>query len=156
MMLPTPRKTSPEVHFNVADSSTFMADFDRAMILLAKHMAARSAPHGDPKLLYDMLADAVVWSDEWPELGSNDNLELANAVGWLRLVVRHRTCVMLGQGSEYEPFWRRAQELFPTWVGFRPERCVQTDAVARCFDEGGQSVRRLINQCPEESPTNEC
>ena len=72
------------------------------------------APDAYPS--YDMMSHALVWTDEIPEEEDPEKW-------WaIRKVLRHRTCLMLSETSEYEAWWLKGLELFPEWVGFAPER----------------------------------
>lgn len=73
----------------------------------------------DPKarLNYDLMSDALIWSDERPT-----NLSVREL--WcLRPVFRYRTGLILGlELAEFRPEWDAAKRLFPGWIGFRAER----------------------------------
>lgn len=79
--------------------------------------ACRAMCTVDPNatFFYDMMADGAWWSDETPKE--------FEAVSALRMVVRHRTCVICGIESPFGEAWDIAKKLFPEWVGFREERC---------------------------------
>ena len=69
---------------------------------------------------YDMLSDALIWSDEFPKPGV-----LAQVPGWdvIRFVLHFRTTLILGEPyEEYREYWDEALRLFPEWPGFAPER----------------------------------
>ena len=69
------------------------------------------------QLNYDMMADAIWWSDERP------NFNHAKDHWCLRPVFRYRTTLILGPSEpQWLPFWERALELFPDWPGFHRSR----------------------------------
>jgi hypothetical protein len=81
---------------------------------------------------YDVLSDAIVWPDEFP----NDvPAERFDACTCIRYVWRSRTCRLIGLAPEYEEWWRRAFELFPEWVGFLPERNAASAELAEMFHQ---------------------
>jgi len=69
------------------------------------------------ELRYDMMSDALWWSDERPAF--ND----AKDHWCLRPVLRYRTSVIVrSPEAEGLRFWDRARELFPEWPGFHEFR----------------------------------
>lgn len=79
--------------------------------------ACRAMCTVDPNatLFFDLMADGAWWSDETPKE--------FDAISALRMVVRHRTCMICGIESPFGAAWEVAKELFPDWVGFREDRC---------------------------------
>lgn len=88
----------------------------------------------DATISYDVLSDALVWSDESPELRV-----LRKINGWqvMRFVFHYRTQMILGLPEERNPdvdghamrilvesryAWNEARRLFPDWPGFHEER----------------------------------
>ncbi|EMI45182.1 hypothetical protein [Rhodopirellula sp. SWK7] len=69
------------------------------------------------KLNYDMMADALWWSDERPDFADAED-------HWcLRPLFRYRTTLILdAPESQWLPFWDRSLELFPDWPGFHHSR----------------------------------
>jgi hypothetical protein len=67
---------------------------------------------------YDLMSDALVWSDE--RLRNRKAREL-----WcMRAVFRYRTGLILGvELEEFREAWNLAKTAFPNWIGFTPERC---------------------------------
>jgi hypothetical protein len=75
----------------------------------------------DPKarVSYELMSGSLVWSDELPPV---EGLE-PEEVWSLRPVWRYRSSVILGSPEEkHRSQWEQAQQLFPLWPGFRPER----------------------------------
>lgn len=70
-----------------------------------------------PKMEYHVFADAVFWADEFP---ADLPTELENA---FRLVLNHRTSLLVGEIGRFDEVWAVAQVYFPSWVGFAKERC---------------------------------
>jgi hypothetical protein len=68
---------------------------------------------------YELMSDGLVWSDElppWSELETGES-------HCLRAVWRFRTSLIEEKPDErYRANWEKAQELFPQWPGFLPER----------------------------------
>ena len=96
------------------------------------------------ELNYDMMADALWWSDERP------NLPDAKDHWCLRPVFRFRTTLILGTPeTQYQPFWDRALVLFPEWPGFHHTRTApNTDLVAfhkRKHDKAMASFDELLD-----------
>ena len=74
------------------------------------------------RFFYDLCADALVWSDEVPPIGSPD-CDTFNAPD-LRGVWRYRTTLILGRPEEKRRLAREeARKHFPNWPGFDPKRC---------------------------------
>jgi len=83
------------------------------------------------EMRYDVTADAIFWTDEYP----------ANLAGraWdfqcVKILLRYRTSVLTGQPDEtFGPYWDRARQLFPNWAGFEPKRFVPTDEMIEFYD----------------------
>lgn len=87
----------------------------RSLKAAAQVFQEQDTPSPDAHPFYDMLSDAILWSDELPE-------ELPEGWTVVRCVFRHRTCLLLGIEPEYEEWWQLARKLFPAWAGFAEER----------------------------------
>ena len=85
---------------------------------------APSPPDAAAKLEYHLFADAVFWSDEFPRPIPT---ELEDA---FRMVINHRTSLLLGERGRFPEAWNIAQECYPDWPGFLPERCSANPEVA--------------------------
>ncbi len=68
---------------------------------------------------YELMSGGLVWSDELP---SWDQLETGES-HCLRAVWRFRSSLIMGTPEEkHRASWERAQEVFPDWPGFLPQR----------------------------------
>lgn len=111
-------------------------------MLLQAAPECRALSRLDPNatLFYDMMADGAWWSDETPKE--------FEAVSALRMVVRHRTCVICGIDSPFGEEWEIAKELFPEWVGFREERCQPpaeiVEQVRAMLTKGKREVEKMF------------
>ena len=72
--------------------------------------------------MYDMMSDALVWSDELESLRERDTPEGADWTCIRRVWHYRTTLIMQSPSAEHAAFWNRAVELFPEWIGFLPER----------------------------------
>ena len=70
------------------------------------------------KLYYELMSDALVWSDELLRTGR------AREHWCLRPVFRYRTGLILGiELTEFREPWLLAKSIFPNWIGFVSNRC---------------------------------
>ncbi len=77
----------------------------------------KPAPHAS--VFYELMSDALVWSDEIPDLDTGDVRDFH----CLRFVFRYRTTLMLGApDGRFQSVWEEALKLFPDWPGFDPRR----------------------------------
>ena len=109
--------------------------------LIAESMNAMKWQH-DAVVSYDLLSDALHWSDEIPPLGSHRPKDY-----WcLRCLLRYRTTLILGQPDrEFEEYWIVGKEAFPEWAGFYPSRCEPDQELAALYrqreSEGMESLK---------------
>ena len=76
----------------------------------------RSDP--DATLHYDVMSDALVWSDELLRT------RRAREIWCMRPIFRYRTGLLLGlELLEFSESWTLARSIFPRWIGFAQERC---------------------------------
>ncbi len=94
----------------------------------------------DAMLSYDVMSDALFWSDEIPFA---DGITLRVRDLWcLRPVLRYRTSLIICTPEErFYEHWKRATEMFPLWPGFRPCRCAYST-----YLESEYMSRRLRNR----------
>jgi hypothetical protein len=90
---------------------------------------------------YDVLAGALVWSDEYP---GDFGRRLAE-FDCVKLLLRYRTTLLLGKADDaLRPYWDYARERFPNWAGFSPARLAMTEELATLYERGRKwSVGRL-------------
>jgi hypothetical protein len=83
-------------------------------------LMGRLARSPDAAFLYDKLSGGILWQDEFPDLRA-----LRTMRNWsvIRFLFRFRTTLILGEpDDELRPCWEKAQQLFPSWPGFDPQR----------------------------------
>lgn len=86
----------------------------------------------DATISFDLLADALQWSDEVPDFGGRRPRDF-----WcLRPVLRYRTTLILGAPEEdLADYWREAQRRIPEWPGFHPSRCREDASLADLYHQ---------------------
>ena len=93
---------------------------------LVRIASVMDALRGDSsaKLGYDVLADALVWTDEYPDFANPAYAHIPlKDFECMRLVLGYRTSIILGSpDAGCERYWIEAARLFPSWCGFRIER----------------------------------
>ncbi|QDU45269.1 hypothetical protein Mal52_37610 [Symmachiella dynata] len=84
----------------------------------------------DAEISYDLLSDALWWTDERPPLTNFRPRDF-----WcLRFVFRYRTSVILNDIDEdYEDYWNEALIRFPNWAGFHESRCSPNRELAEIY-----------------------
>ena len=95
----------------------------------------RTRASSGAEISYDVFADALVWSDEYPDRyrGRRKRFDC------VKLLLRYRTTLILGDPDPFfEPFWDEARELFPLWAGF--------DAARQCEDEQLRSIHEQYHR----------
>jgi hypothetical protein len=92
---------------------------------LHKHQNKSVSVVAEPaaNLEYHLFADAMYWTDELKGLPG----ELDDA---FRMVLNHRTSLVLGEVGRFPLVWQAAKECFPHWVGFHSERCAANAEIA--------------------------
>jgi hypothetical protein len=111
----------------------------------AEHLNAICSPAWWPKVFYEIMSGALIWSDE-------TNSKTPVEVIWaLRFVVAYRTSLMLNKPrEELKPMWDHALSLFPKWVGFRPERRRATPKLLQVYRSGDVGLRKCLRDMERE------
>lgn len=110
------------------------------------HIAAEmDAVHESPnaEIGYDVLADAIVWSDEYP----SDPARPMYDFQCIKILLRYRTSLLLGEPDEaFKMYWGHARELFPHWAGFAPSRLVPSDELKAFYEHRKKGDMRHLKQ----------
>lgn len=95
----------------------------------------------DAVIGYNVLADALFWSDEYP----HDITGRIEQFDCVKLLLRYRTTLLLGSPDDlFRPYWERARELFPNWAGFSPARLIPSEELRSVYEhEEKRATRRL-------------
>ncbi|MBN1910367.1 MAG: hypothetical protein JW818_11550 [Pirellulales bacterium] len=90
---------------------------------------ARFSP--EAKIDYNLFADALVWSDEYPS-----DIEGQRAdYDCVKLLLRYRTTLLLGNpDNTFKPYWEAGKRLFPNWAGFHVSRVTPTEELRQQFE----------------------
>ena len=102
-------------------------------------------PGSGATVFYELMSDALVWSDEIPDLETGD----VRAFHCLRFVFRYRTTLMLGEpDGRFAGVWEEAAKLFPDWPGFDVSRqAVELRPVYERFREQAKAdIRELFDK----------
>ncbi len=97
---------------------------------------------------YDLLSDALIWSDEFPEFRI-----LRTIPHWhvIRLVFNYRSSIILGApATDWQAYWDLAFELFPNWPGFEPIR--RSPALREPLEEMQAGSMKEIEEGLESGP----
>ena len=85
---------------------------------------ARLEKSESAKVRYELLSGSLIWSDELPSDSGPDK-------DCLRYVLKYRTGLIIGEPeSAFATVWQEAVRLFPTWIGFLPERTTYSHELA--------------------------
>lgn len=97
----------------------------------------------DATVGYNVLSDALVWSDEYPR----------NLAGRLvkfdcvKLLLRYRMSLLLGKPDDFfRPYWDHARERFPNWAGFCSIRLIATDELKAKYEHDRKSAMRRVER----------
>jgi hypothetical protein len=107
--------------------------------------AEMDAVHESPnaEIGCDVLADAIVWSDEYPSDPASPMYDFQ----CIKILLRYRTSVLLGQPDEtFRVYWDRARELFPHWAGFASSRLVSSDELKAFYEHCKKRDMRHLKQ----------
>lgn len=105
----------------------------------AEHLNIICSPAWWPKVFYEIMSGAVIWSDE-------TNSKTPVEVIWaLRSIMAFRTSLMLNKPrEELKPMWDLGLSLFPKWVGFRPERRQASPKLLQIYRRGDIGVKKCL------------
>ncbi|MFO0812474.1 MAG: hypothetical protein U0796_04615 [Gemmatales bacterium] len=122
-------------HFDPVQTLTAYAD----------QLNAICSPGWWPKVSYEIMSGALIWSDE-------THSELPVEVIWaLRCIVAYRTSLMLNKPrEELKPMWDLALSLFPKWVGFQPERRQPSAKLMQVYRRGNVSLKKCLRDMVRE------
>ncbi|SFI34427.1 hypothetical protein SAMN05421753_10840 [Planctomicrobium piriforme] len=111
----------------------------------AKHLDGIRFAAQQPKISYEWLSGALVWSDEIMPATPN------KAIVALRPVWAYRTSLILNEPRpSLLPYWERALQLFPNWVGFRPERRLPSPKLLQIYHRGNDDMNRTLDTLLDE------
>lgn len=107
----------------------------------AAHLDAICSPERSPKVFYDCMSGALIWSDE-------TNSETPIKLIWaLRFIFAYRTSLMLNEPrGEFESMWNLGVSLFPNWIGFRPDRRHATRELMVIYQRGKGGLDEFIEE----------
>ncbi len=112
---------------------------DQLRAIAVRMQPLRPAPGAS--VFYELMSDALVWSDEIPDLESGDMRDFH----CLRFVFRYRTTLILGAPDpRFRDFWEQAQNLFPDWPGFEAGR--QSTALRPVYERFVEQARADIRE----------
>lgn len=112
---------------------------ETALAILDRHLY-----DPDARSSYELMSGGLIWSDEFPKLGS---LEWAAvSPNWVyRYLIAYRASITLGvERMEFRPVWEQIMRQAPHWPGLRQERSgararrrllAAERRQARCLDE---------------------
>jgi hypothetical protein len=143
----TPDPVTSTIRHQVKVVSDDDRHFDPVQTLTAHaaHLNAISSSGWWPKVFYEIMSGALIWSDE-------TNKETPVEVIWaLRSIVAYRTSLMLNKPrEELRPMWDLGLSLFPKWVGFRSERRQPTPKLLQIYRRGDVSLRKCLRDMEQE------
>ena len=140
--------------FDELGGTSSMNDYFEELSRIAAEMN-RTRPSPDAEVGYDLLTDALVWSDEYP----GERAGRLEDYMCLRLLFRYRTTLLLGNPDDFfKPYWDRAMELFPDWAGFCPTRLSCTEELRRFYECRKKRDMRLLDlwdaKCRQSAPSS--
>lgn len=107
-----------------------MGERQQALLAIAP-VLNRLAVDPNARVQYELMSDALIWSDELPPLD-----EKGVDFACIRAVFRFRTTLMLGKPDErYRSDWDLLASLCPQWPGFLPERRAPDEDRIQLFTE---------------------
>jgi len=97
----------------------------------------------DATVGYDVLSDALVWSDEYPRNMAGRLAEF----DCVKLLLRYRTTLLLGKPDDtFKPYWDHARERFPNWAGFSSTRLTATEELRAQYEHDRKSAMRRVER----------
>ena len=126
----------------MADLKTYGME---ALEMYADHLSSLSTRDPQANIRYDILADALVWSDETTDSTPND------VIDGLRQLRHYRTHVLLNDSEPDSDVWLLCRSLFPDWVGFLSDRHKQSTELLSIYRRGDVSSRWCLRQLERES-----
>ena len=101
-------------------------------------------PSPDATVRYDVMSDALIWSDETTP-------EMPTELIWsLRTVFNYRTHLIRGTTIDDTSVWDYYNSIFPHWVGFSPDRRTSTPELLAVYRRGDVSSRWCLRQLERE------
>lgn len=101
-------------------------------------------PDPNAKPQYDMLSDAIIWSDEKHSKLTSD------LICAMRQVWRFRTLCILRDHRIDSDVITKCVKLFPHWIGFLPERWNSTPEVLAEYRRGEITTRWCLRNLDRE------
>lgn len=103
----------------------------------------RTIKDSNARVLYDLFADALYWTDELPRGSGPEPL----GYSCLRPILRHRTSLIAHEGDErFLDIWTKATSLFPKWVGFSPERLRESETLRAYLQEARTESAKAMDE----------
>ncbi len=115
-------------------------DYFEKLSIIAQEMDGL-CPMARAKIGYNVLADGIVWSDEYPLnlAGRSEDFDC------LRILWRYRTSALTEEPDEkWRPYWDHARSLFPNWAGFEPRRLLPSEAIKKLRERRCKHDLRII------------
>ena len=103
-----------------------------------------SEPDPNAKPQYDILSDAIIWTDE-----KNPSLN-SELIGAMRQVWHFRTYCMLRGDRIDNDVIAKCVRLFPNWIGFLPERWNPTPEILAEYRRGDITARWCLRNLHRE------
>lgn len=127
------------------NENTHSFDLAKTLREYADHLNAINKPKWRAEVFYELMSGALIWSDE-------RNKETPTEVIWaLRFLFAYRTSLMLNEPrEELKSKWDLGLELFPQWVGFRPERREPTPGLLEIYRRGYVGMKKCLRDMDRE------
>jgi hypothetical protein len=120
-------------------------------VLLEHAIVLNAIDTADPvaTVRYDMMSDALIWSDETtPDMP----IEL---IWSLRIVFNYRTHLIRGTKIDDTSVWDYYNSIFPRWIGFAPNRRTATTELLDLYRRCDVSMRWCLRRLEGESETDD-